>query len=601
MKKTSIILSTALALLICLLNGCKANVDLNNIDPSVQASMGIALPVGEVSAQLGDFLGVGNVDKYIQVDDKGVLFFRDTFNIKRSFYKINLKKYISNAYQRFDVGSIEGVGGNTIPKGLSCELRFPLTIELSNINTVFDNERLDSIWVRDALFTSNFTLKNLPLKSQDIKRLDIELDNNFTFASGKSRIINIPLPQPNCIGIDIPINVEEFFLNLMKDRKKKPSNANTINKINIDFIFTIVPTSDIYIPTNAQIDYNFIVNILDYHAVWGWFNPSNQMRDNDTLCIADEWKEWNDIKKLVAPFAEPEVEMNVYHSIGAPLILDGKYLFVKSTEPDSQPIYATFDGSNELAWPMPNYVGLTDELDKVVKNTYVFSEDPGKGHLDNLFKTRPDSIGYNFSIYPNNAKAQNDGIDHYRLTENTNLDLEAIVTLPLTFNEGMDLAYSDTINDIDISAYQIDSLIAEVEMVEKVEVNEVKLILQITNTIPFDIVGEFVFLNDSNQAIDIQLTEVGNKILIEGPTEVENGVIQSPSKSTIVISIDQAAYDKLTQLKRIEYKASLGDNTTYVRMLDKSGLKIHLAVAANVTADFNLDSLFNNDNEEVTE
>ncbi len=37
------------------MSGCKANVDLKNIDKTAELDMGIALPVGSMSATIGDF------------------------------------------------------------------------------------------------------------------------------------------------------------------------------------------------------------------------------------------------------------------------------------------------------------------------------------------------------------------------------------------------------------------------------------------------------------------------------------------------------------------------------------------------------------------
>ena len=72
-----------------LLSGCKAKVDLENIDPSAEVKLGMALPVATASVTLGDFMGDDKLLNQIQVGtgtdktvgengvDKGVLFFRN--------------------------------------------------------------------------------------------------------------------------------------------------------------------------------------------------------------------------------------------------------------------------------------------------------------------------------------------------------------------------------------------------------------------------------------------------------------------------------------------------------------------------------------------
>ncbi len=599
MKKTIVLAGVAFCLLLGTLSGCKANVDLSQIDPSMEANMGLALPIGEISATIGDFIGNDNVAKYIRVRNDGVLFFEDTFKISRTFYDIDLTQYVTNAEKRFKVGDL--YGGLPVQQGKTYELRFPLSIKLNNVNTAAADgsyqERIDSIWVRAAQFTSSFTVANFGLPYSDIQKLEIVLDKNFSRAEGS--VLEIPLTGSD-YGEDIPITVDEFTLNLMKNRNAAPSNVNVVNEVNFEFVFTIVPSSDMFVNTDAAIDFNFNINFLEYHAIWGWFRPSKYMRGSDTIILAEEWPMWSDLQDFMLPLAEPTIQLDLYNSIGMPLMVDGEYLFVESLLSGDK-CYAEFDGSLSWSWPLQNFVHLNEDISTVVKNTYTFSNDPSHGAIDKLFGIHPDLLGYSYNVYPNNSKAEASGIKHYRLSEDTDIDIDAILNVPFTFHPGVNLSYTDTIDSINIEAYQMDSLIAELEMLEQVAVNELKLILQTTNTIPFDVVGEFVFVDAAGQAIDIQLTDEGNKIKIAGPSEVENGVVTTPGSSTIIIDVDQATYDKLTQLKQVLFKVSLGDNTTYVRLLDKSGLKIRLAVAANVKAGLNLDALFNNDNEEVIE
>ncbi len=593
MKRKNILFGAALMLVITAVCSCKADVDFTQLDKTVGADLALALPIGEASATLGDFLGNGKVSEFIQVGEGGVLFFQDTFKISRNFHPIDLAKYISNGKQRFDLGS--KANGLPLQRGKEYKFTFPLEVVLTDINTTFENERVDSIWMREAMFTSNFCPMNVSLPYSDIKKLEIVLDDNFSREAGNT--INIALGGGN-YNTDIPISVDNFTLNLMKDRKKDPSNSNVINKVNFSFVFTIVPSASIVVPANATIDYNFNITFLQYYAVWGMFAPSSLMHDEDVICIGDEWPAWNDINNLKLPLAEPQVQVDVYNSIGAPLVMDGKYLYVRGKD-DPERTYATFDGDISLEWPMSHYVSLTDELNTVVKNTYVFSSDPGKGHLDQLFTTWPDSIGYAFQIYPNNSKALADGVKHYRLTENTELDVDAIATLPLTFNEGLHLEYTDSVDSITIASFQIDSLIANVEAIKQLDVKELKLVLRATNTIPFNIHGECLLLDSVGQPLDFQLTPEGNQLTFAGPTKVENGVITEPGVSTFVISITQDKYNELTRLHKMQFTASLGDNTTYVRVLDESGLKLRIALAADVSAVADLDALLNSSNDSI--
>ena len=51
-----------------MLMACHSDIDLKNVDTTAQLQMGMALPVGSVRAQLGDFVGQIQglyIDKYI--------------------------------------------------------------------------------------------------------------------------------------------------------------------------------------------------------------------------------------------------------------------------------------------------------------------------------------------------------------------------------------------------------------------------------------------------------------------------------------------------------------------------------------------------------
>ena len=82
-----------------LLSSCEADVDLKNIDSSAQVNMGLAMPVGTMSASLGDFLDLG--DGIISVREDGVFQYVDTFVIQRNFHAINLEQYMTHTNQEF--------------------------------------------------------------------------------------------------------------------------------------------------------------------------------------------------------------------------------------------------------------------------------------------------------------------------------------------------------------------------------------------------------------------------------------------------------------------------------------------------------------------
>ncbi len=598
MKNKILMHALATILFGSVLSGCQPDINLADIEPSVSTTMGIGLPIGELTASIGDFLGNGELSQYISVDDKGVLLFMDTFNIERNFYTVDLTQYLTNTNNKFALGT-SSYAGVPVPAGTEIRLDFPVSIQLANINTLFSEERIDSMWIREASFTSNFSIVGLNLPYSDIKKLEIKLDKRFSRAAGTT--IDVPLTGAG-YGVDVPITIDEFTLNLIKDKSQKLGNDNVVNQVDFTFTFTIQPSAPLTIPSDALIDYNFKINFMEYHAVWGWFKESNQMRDIDTIYVKDRLPVWDLISEFSLPFSEPEIRLDITHSIGAPLRLRGNYLFVAEEDEYGQfaeQCYATFDGGKTFHRTL-EYVYLDEPLETKKTTPITFDNSVSNGNIDEFFTIRPDVFAYSYQITVDNTAATLDYADHYRLTENTDIALTALIYLPLKFNEGVMIAYTDTFLHMDISGAQMDSLLAEAEAVEDVHVHHLGLVLEATNSIPFDVLGEFIFLDSLGQVIDISLTDAGNKILIAGPTEIEEGVVIKDGVTKISIELDQETYDKLTHTKDILFHAELGHNTGEVRVLDKSALKIRIALAADIEADFNMDALFNT-NEEVAQ
>lgn len=567
------------------LPGCRTDVDLNNIDPAAQVQMGLALPVGTVSATMNDFLK-GDVKNYIGVEDDGLLFFEDTFRISRDFHSINLTQYISDAHEQFVIGSSNpALVGSYIPAGTEVQLDFPLHLELSGINTTLDEERIDSIYIREARFSSVLSLSDLNLPYEDIKKLEIILSDNISRKDGK--VIEIPLTGAS-YNDSIHILLDEFTINLMKDKNAEPSNRNVLTGVDFTFRFTIMPGQNVPILSSSAINYDFKVQFLDYYAIWGFFKPSNLMRDRDSIRIADEWEGWKSIQKLHLQLAEPRITMHAYQSLGCPLTLNAEYLYVESEE-SGEKEYATFNGNRKYIWAFPNFVDpRTEPIGATVTNTLIFDHTESNGRLDKLFSLRPDIISYQFDVVINQSYSST--LKQHRLTKNTDINIEAIAHLPFIFNPNVELSYTDTLKDIDLSNSSIDSLIANVNMIDSVQINELKLILLAKNYIPFNIKATFRFFDENDQEIHFNMLEDdSNTITIAGPTEIENRVVKEPGNTSLIIRIDQEEYDKLASVKYIVYDTFLGENTASVRVLDRSNLQIKIGVAADVKALLNLD------------
>lgn len=123
----------------------------------------------------------GELKDLIGVEEDGLLYYEDTFNIKRDFHNIDLTRYISSVKKQFLIGDAQpSLVGYDIPAGTQVVLDFPLTMELTDINSALDEERIDSIYIREARFSTLLSVTDLDLPYSSIKKLEIILSDNIS-------------------------------------------------------------------------------------------------------------------------------------------------------------------------------------------------------------------------------------------------------------------------------------------------------------------------------------------------------------------------------------------------------------------------------------
>ena len=595
--------------------GCEADVDVNNIDTSIEVDANLATPIGSMRANITDFVGNGKWGIFVE---NGILTFKDTFSIDRKFHHLDLSQYISstsltmNVYEKLEAlpfvenGKITG-NGQQIP------LEFPLTLKLDGINDIdkisTKYQRLDSALIKNAKFGSTITtMGNLPLNWEWIDKVTISMDPD-----------RIRRPNGNVVTVyskgdgygynqEIPVNIDEFYVNLMKDKYPSVPEAYWNNVVNeCQFVITMyvtIPTSAgvVQIPTNAGFQYDLSVQFIDYKAIWGMFEASSDMSDEQEIVIADEWSTWNDLQSAKLPFSDPRVNLLITTQIAGALDLTGDYLYVKDAS--DQTVYATFKGNQKLyksynaeeCLPLSSEIGASKTID------LLFDKDYERGQIDKLFAIHPEKLGYKFSLDFNRYKTP-----QIRITENTSVLLDAVCSLPFTFNEGVLLDYSDTITGIDLSMVNLDTLLADVTIIDTLEKATATLALTFTNEIPFQFKGVFTCLDENNQVIIDPQTQkpflISGKdtVLIPSPEYTYNDLalnwIPKSVEHIETIVVDQEDLETLRKVKSIVFYALMDDKSLSdifkqgnftTKLTEKEGLRVRIAVGANVEAILNL-------------
>lgn len=615
MKRILSILPVVSAIVFALgIQGCEADVDLNNVDTSVKVNASVAVPIGSMHASLRDFVGDGTWGLFIE---NKTLTFKDTFSIERKFHNLELSKYISkaeldmNVYEKLDaLYNLKSTGGyfaNPTGQAIPITLEFPLLLKLDGINNDEDYQRLDSALIKNASFLSNIEAVNgLPLKWEWIDKVVIEMDKDFFHREAGNVVTVYSRGDEGGYGKNMNINVDEFSLNLMVDKHLDPTNpldADKYVKDNVkDFcefnikMYVTIPSFDtpIHVPTTAGFKYKLDVQFIDYHAVWGMFKPSSDMSSEDEVVIADSWSVWNDLKSAKLPFNNPSIDMQITTQIAGALKLDGEYLYAKD---DNKTVYAEFEGNHgfEYTFSKYEYLPLSSELGESKTMHRLFDKTREHGCIDKLFAIHPEKLGYKYAI----------SFDRYstpqiRITNNTSIKVDAVCSLPMVFNEGVTLDYSDTIRGVDLTVLNLDTLLADVTMIDTLKKAEATLALTFSNEIPFQIQGKFTCLDENNNVVidpktnkPLLITKQEN-ILIPSPKYKEGDQNPKPVKKVETISVDKEDLETLRKVKSIVFYAWLDDKalseefqnytnfTTQLRPQD--GLRIKIAVGADVEA-----------------
>ncbi len=605
-------LTLAMAAVAVLLSSCRADVDLKNIDGQSKLDFGLVMPVGSLSATVGDFygrLGDSIGIHYKQPGQTGLeyladytLYFQDTFHVSKPFHKVDLASYAGTVTKTLLLGQeipvTPGVG-RVIPAGYTVSMDFDMPLTLGSLNSNYDVERLDSMLVTQAKFTSYIGApEGINLTKEDIEEISIIYPEGFVDLNGNPLPKKvIPLSSGYNFNDPLPVALEDFAIDFCTDHTKDywyPGNARTSFTFKLHIV--LKPQNNILAQDDAFMNYGFRVDFIDYKAIWGFFNPSNTMTDEDTIDIAKEWKEWKDIKNLKLKLAMPTIDLWAQHELCAPLMVNLDYLFVADANDPSNPSFAKFgaDGSKNISQPFLHYPPMDSPIgtsvhDRVYKFWYSGHSNTHEGDLDQLFENRPDLIGYKFRVNLNNDNPK----QRFRVSSSTDIKLDAIINVPFEFKAGSQVGYSDTAA-VDFSKVDFDSIFAGMPMFEKIDSMNAKVYVMAENYIPFEIKMDYTFLDENNQVVDLKLIteqEVpSTTLLLSAPQEYNqvgaHFIPKEPGTNAFIISVNREQFNRLKDIKKIVYNAELKGNPKQAVILTTTELKTKIGVSATVEAIF---------------
>lgn len=629
MKKSCTYFLVACIALGCLfLNSCiEKDVDLTNIDGTTSVQTSLALPVGSMQFKFSDFIGENAIPQ-LSIDDKGRYVYTDTMYTSGDYHPVDLTALITHANDRWNINEekqqiftqletnfpgleqtlkmiIPGFTGynsiDTIPikkiittlaafgppiDRLAFDLEFPIEIDLSQLNNDFNYQRVDSILVDVAHFTSIFKVENFDLYWENIKGVELVLSDNFR---GIGPVVPLDIKDKNFYQ-PLPLDLQDFHLVLMKDPQAESSGDNIVDSLSLKIRFKIELNQDLAIDGDRYIGYDFKVNLIDYSAMYGYFAAYNLMRDTQHQTpLTGLWAGWEWFENWLLPVSEPIVHAEVEHSLGLPMVAHLDYLYVESKDGERRD--ATFDEAKQEKSKIihiPSQIAMDDPLEKRAHTHLQLDYTDTLGNIDTLFTITPHTLSYSFSV----AADSTSDIKQYRITDNTDINLATTIQIPFAFNEGVQLSYSDTLSEIAISEFSLDSLLQSLPIEEDSLALTLKLYMVVENGIPFEVACNFMFLDENNDVVTLsRMTDSVATLKLDYPTVIASKVTE-PSINHISLELDDDDFDLLASVRSIVFTATLGNNMDAVELNPDITVNVKLGVAADVKAIIDLSELF---------
>ena len=560
------------------LAGCKSDVNLGEASVDSKVNARLSLPIGEVSTKFADLIGLIGAQEQttVTINERGIIELSIDQHHERDFHKIDLKNYIGTVENDKTIQSINPDLA-LIPQNTEVMVPFEMSINFNGINDDMHDERLDSLVIEEAEFTTRISTNNLTITDADIQKVTIVLGDQFRRAKGTR--IDLPNFQ---LDQDVLIKIDNFTLVMMADENLPPSKTNVVNKANITFEITLKTGENVIIAANSGFHFKFQVEMLEYSALYGYFRPGSQTYDDGSV---DAPIKIPSDEPVVLPVKDPVIQMKFTYGMSMPLNIFIKE--ISATHSDNTQTFAQWDGGKTTTKPLNKVLPIDAPLDSTVSSTVTLGKDTvDGGSIDRFFLKEIKSLGYDYELQIDNAKANSMNMDQFRLTKNTNFILDFKFIMPFEFKPGLNVAYSDTIKDINLERADLDSLAALVPggIIQSIDSAELALYIAINNDIPVDLTLDGYFLDEHNNPLPLNQLQ---GIKIEGATMTGSQV--TTAKSTKIVAVHTEDFENIAKTKAIRFRAHLGDDAKPSVFLADQKLSIKLGVTGDVQAILNFD------------
>lgn len=576
--------------------GCRSDVNLTDVSVDSKLNARVSMPIGEMTATFGEMIGlIGFGDNAkISINSDSVLVLSIDEHFDNEFHAIELTDYTGTVESDKPVSEVMP-GATMIPARTKETVTFDMNIRFDGINDDISDERIDSMVIDRASFTTKVT-NNFGLTIADIDSVVMVLGPQFRRAKGTRQ----ELPGFD-FNKNIKIELDNFTLVMMKDESKAPADDNVINHATIQFVvylnykpegnnnpfdpgFEYLPLT----PTSA-FHFSFQVEMMEYSALFGYFEPGSETHDINTIDVPITVP---GNEPIILAAKEPKIGLDFTYGMAMPLQV--RVNDVKAIHPDGTETLATWGGAESTVKQLNAVIPIDAPLDStIMDSSIILTKESQEGHIDRFFLKEVKKLGYNYKLEVDRYREvkMKDGqwkkMDQFRMTHNTKFSMDFHFKMPFKFNKELKLAYADTIHDVNLQRASLDSLASMVPggYIKSIDSVSLYVYLLITNEIPVGMKLDVSFIDENNQELAID----GLKDLdIEGATMAGLGNVTPADPIVYAVEVKTEDFSKLSKTQSIRISARLGDDQHEATFLTNKKLSIKAGVTGDVEAALNL-------------
>lgn len=570
--KSRIIIWIPLLLILINISSCTTQLDLKEMDKTIELSSAIALPLGQSTLTASDlFFGEsGSLFRTDSVENYLYAFWTDTldFSVDNNLTDFTKGLEMESSFQ-------ENGPAHFFPESGSLGINNLIASAINNLLEESDDYIIDYDYNFNQYENGEVVRRvdSLHINSLNI-RLGVEL-NDFIGISPTGCRVHMEISFPTIPGIEKKritlqhnslsetIRLTNFTLPFTGNETKLPISLQFRLEVPDGKLLTVRSTSDIVT--------TLLFEEIEADKVWGYFNQSgNLIEDSFEIDIPDDLFKSIENQNNRLLFHDPAVMLNIESNIGIPLQLVVEHIV--ATDEQGNEVKADFNGSDDFTINLPKPEEGSTPVSRVTFNRE-------NGGTNNFFSIIPQKISSLFHVNVNHYTANEDPYHFLSLPARFNIPIEC--KLPFQFDPGTSYRYTDSIHDANIS-----NLISDIAGSSgDIDIKELEIVLHIENSLPVKALAKVIFLDEELQTIQTE-----DNIEIPAPEVDPKGrSIGVASHNTLI-----SAGNNIKDTKQIVLTIHIsGDNKTtdmiYFRFDDKIKSTVGLYLKGLLKTD--LDSL----------